>query len=492
MRGLSHRSLRRLSTSISITSPRCGGVIGSIPDFSVAEVDAAVESARRCASSAWSLPSSVRERAASLRQLGAALRDNAERLSALETTDCGKPIRESRSDLASCAELCDYYAEVAPSVLGAADLPVPDEHFAARAVPCAAGVAGLVTPWNYPLLQAVVKLAPAVAAGCASLLKPSPLASLTCVELGKLAAQAGLPAGALSVITGGPPLGGAGGATRLVSHPGVDYVSFTGSGRGGREVLAAGAACGRRTSLELGGKGAMLVFADAELDAVADWAMVGIFMTAGQICSATSRLLVHSSVAAKLIDTLVHRARGVALGDPMRDETQMGALISTDAVDRVLGYTARAQRDGATLLCGGSAAEVAGLPGGCYVQPTVLADVPRGSAAWREEIFGPVLSVSTFETEDEAIAAANDSPYGLAHAVMSADHERCERVAARLEAGTVWINCNQAVWPSTPFGGWKASGFGLEWGEAGMREYLRSKTITRAVGGTGFSWGHFA
>jgi betaine-aldehyde dehydrogenase len=345
-----------------------------------------------------------------------------------------------------------------------------------------------ITPWNYPLMQAVVKVAPALAVGCSVVLKPSPLASLTCLELGKMADTVGLPSGALSVVTGGPPDGAGDGAARLLSHPAVDYLSFTGSTRGGREMLSASAPLVRPTGLELGGKSAMVVFEDADVPSVVDWAMIGIFMTTGQICSATSRLLVHKKLAPKLIAALHAAAVRVRVGDPLSESTQMGALISDDARARVVSAIDRAQSDGASLVCGGTAKPTVGegLSGGYYVSPTVLADVPVESTAWRDEIFGPVLCIRTFETEDEAIQLANNSPYGLAHAVMSADDERCERVAAALDAGTVWINSSQAIFPQTPFGGWKASGFGKEFGAAGLDEYLKHKTVTRAA--SGFSW----
>jgi len=261
-------------------------------------------------------------------------------------------------------------------------------------------------------------------------------------------------------------------------------------------MLNASAPLVRPSGLELGGKGAMLVFDDADLASVVDWAMVGIFVTSGQICSATSRLLVHASKKSELLEALHAKALAIKLGDPLEASTQMGAVISAESASRILAIVQQAQADGSTLLCGGGDGKGGGgsipdeLAGGYYVQPTILTDVPLASAAWREEIFGPVLCVQTFETEADAVALANDSPYGLAHAVMSSDAARCERVAAQLEAGTVWMNCNQPLWPVTPFGGWKASGFGKEWGAAGMHEYLRHKTVTGAVQ-PGYSWAYY-
>jgi betaine-aldehyde dehydrogenase len=449
---------RRLASSFAVRSPRDGKIFSEIADWTASEVDVAVRKASSTAASPWAAASSVESRAASLRALATAVRRETERLSELETLDAGKPIAESRVDMGACVDLLEYYADIAPSVLREQPLELPDADFGSRVVPHAAGVVAAVTPWNYPLMQAVCKVAPALAAGCPVLLKPSPLASLTCLELGKLAAEeCGLPEGALTVVTGGPPGGLGDGATRLISHPGVDFLSFTGSTRGGKEMLGASAPLVRRTGLELGGKSAMVVFDDASLADVCEWAQIGIFSCAGQICSATSRLLVHESVASELTERLREAAAAVVVADPLREDTTMGALISADARDRVLGAVASAHGasggsggDGATLVIGGASAAGGageGLEGGYYVQPTILSDVPLESAAWREEIFGPVLCIRTFETEAEAIRLANDSPYGLAHAVMSADEERCERVAAALDAGTVWINCSQPLWP---------------------------------------------
>lgn len=485
----------RFVTSFAVHSPRDGKVFSEIPDWTTSEVDAAVAKASDVSCSAWAATSSVESRSKSLRALASAVRRDTERLAQLETLDAGKPIRESRIDMGACVDLLEYYADIAPSVLRDEPLELPDADFGSRIVPHPAGIVAAVTPWNYPLMQAVCKLAPALAAGCPVLLKPSPLASLTCLELAKLASdECGMPVGALTVVTGGPPGGLGDGAERLISHPKVDFLSFTGSTRGGQAMLGASAPLVRRTGLELGGKSAMIVFEDASLADVCEWAMIGIFSCAGQICSATSRLLVHASVADELTERLREAVAAIRVADPLEEETTMGALISASARDRVLTEVANASQPGgggATLVIGGQSAADSvgeGLEGGYYVQPTILSDVPLESAAWREEIFGPVLCIRTFETEEEAVRLANDSPYGLAHAVMSDDETRCERVAASLDAGTVWMNCSQPLWPQTPFGGWKASGFGKEWGEAGMHEYLRHKTITKTSKGTRFSW----
>ena len=477
---------RRNCSSIAVHTPRDGSVIGEIPDASAADVDAAVDAGVACLGSSWSSPSSVAARCAVLETLGASLRANLEELAKLETLDCGKPLAESRIDIETCAALCEFYAEVAPAKLrdepiDAARLEPP---YGARVVAAPAGLVGAVSPWNYPLMQAVAKVAPALAAGCATVLKPSPLASLTCVRLGELAADAGAPAGALTVVTGGPPGGRAGrGAERLVTHPRLDLLSFTGSGRAGRQLLRASAEALRPTTLELGGKGAAIVFDDADVAAAVDWACVGIFACAGQVCSATSRLLVHESIHDDVVAALLAAAADIRTGDPLADGTTMGPLVSAGQRDRVLAALADARADGCDVLLGGGAADVdASLAGGYYVEPTVLA-APRESRAWRDEIFGPVLAVSTFSTEAEAIAAANESEYGLAHAVFSADGARAERVGAALDAGTVWLNCSQVLWPATPFGGWKRSGWGKEFGAEGIDEFVRRKTVTTAPPG---------
>ena len=466
-------------------TPRDGSVIGEIPDASAADVDAAVDAGVACLGSSWSSPSSVAARCAVLETLGASLRANLEELAKLETLDCGKPLAESRIDIETCAALCEFYAEVAPAKLrdepiDAARLEPP---YGARVVAAPAGLVGAVSPWNYPLMQAVAKVAPALAAGCATVLKPrrSPR-SRACASASwrptparPPARSPSSPAGRRAVARGAAPSGS--------SPPSLDLLSFTGSGRAGRQLLRASAEALRPTTLELGGKGAAIVFDDADVAAAVDWACVGIFACAGQVCSATSRLLVHESIHDDVVAALLAAAADIRTGDPLADGTTMGPLVSAGQRDRVLAALSDARADGCDVLLGGGAAGVdASLAGGYYVEPTVLA-APRESRAWRDEIFGPVLAVSTFSTEAEAIAAANESEYGLAHAVFSADGARAERVGAALDAGTVWLNCSQVLWPATPFGGWKRSGWGKEFGAEGIDEFVRRKTVTTAPPG---------
>jgi len=319
---------------------------------------------------------------------------------------------------------------------------------------------------------------------------------LTCCALGEVVAQAGAPPGALNVITGGPPEslsnGGSTGQT-LIDHELLDKVSFTGSGGAGLKMLQASAPRLRPTSLELGGKSAFVVFEDAEeyLDAVVDWVMVGIFSCTGQVCSATSRLIVHHSLEQKLVDRLVKAAAEIRVGDPLAEGTQMGPLVSQGQHQKVLGMLQQAQAQGCTVSAP-SLELPDSLQGGYYVAPTVLSSVPEEASAWRDEIFGPVLAVRTFRTEEEAVAMANNTPYGLGNAVYSKDAARCQRVASRLRSGVVWENCSNVLFQTTPFGGraGKRSGFGWEYGVPGLLEHVAPKTVVRSTD-PGFAWGAY-
>jgi betaine-aldehyde dehydrogenase len=449
-----------------------------------------------------------------IERMSALLREPAtmERFAAVESVDCGKPVEEARGDIGFCADVLEYYARAArPSDEGGAG--ALDPHDVGSASPDGfrgtvahepAGVVACVTPWNFPLMQAVLKVAPALAAGCSVVLKPSPLASMTCALFAALARDAGLPDGALALLTGGPCASTGDAAGRagadLSAHPGIDRLSFTGSGAGGSAVLSAAAPLLRPTGLELGGKGAMIVFADADMESAVDWALVGIFLCSGQVCSATSRLLVEETAYDAFVEAVVARASTIRMGHPLDNRTQMGPVVSAAQRDKVLAAVARAESEGCRALLGGSSAQspcadenigpTAPSPDGFFVAPTVLDRTPLDCAAWREEIFGPVLCCRPFADEGEAVAVANETPYGLGDAVFSADEVRAARVAARLTSGVVWTNCNQALWPATPFGGRKQSGFGWELGEAGLEEYTQRKTLIAAPSGA--SWGAYA
>jgi len=319
-------------------------------------------------------------------------------------------------------------------------------------------------------------------------LKPAPWASLTCVMFAELMGQAGIAPGALNLITGGPPGGDAG--AYLGQHDGIDMLSFTGSGPTGSKLLHAGADELRPTSLELGGKGSIIVFDDANLEATVDWIMCGIFLCTGQVCSANSRLLVHEDYADKFLQLLKSKTAEIRVGDPFLESTQMGPLVSQPQQSKVLAAIEQAEQQGCTILTGGPLQQDASSPlsGGYYVQPTILTDLPTPAAAWDEEIFGPVLSVRTFKTEQEAVTMANATDYGLANAVMSSDEAQCGRVASKLQSGVVWTNCSQVLFTNTPFGGQKKSGFGRELGVSGLDEYVHHKTVVNTKPGTTWGW----
>lgn len=423
-----------------------------------------------------------------MKKVAAALRspEVLEAFCVIESRDCGKPFAESQGDLGGCADTFDYYAQVTPKEMQPKSLALPEgdaADFVARTQPEPLGVVGCITPWNFPLMQAVLKVAPALAAGCTVVLKPSPLASLTCCALGELVAAAGAPAGALNVVTGGPPEvlpGQSSTGQSLIDHDMLDKVSFTGSGMAGQKMLEASAPRLRPTSLELGGKSAFVIFEDAGdyLDAVVDWVMVGIFQCSGQVCSATSRVLIHESLEREFVDRLLAAMRTIKVGHPLSSDTLMGPLVSEGQKQKVLGMIDQAKADGGEIHSLDLQIPT-DLAQGYYVPPTVLSNVPVESAAWKQEIFGPVLAIRSFRSEEEAVRLANDTPYGLANAVYSVDAARLARVASQLKSGIVWENCSQVLFPSTPFGGkkGKASGFGFEQGLAGLKEFLAEKTV---------------
>jgi len=469
--------------TLDVKNPADGKVFAKIAHASVADVDKAVKSSRACFDShAWS-SSSPQHRVEVLQKVSVLIRARSKELAFLETKDCGKPLGESEADVDYCADAFEFYAKIGPEQLKDLPIKVPEDDFSAHLEHEPLGVIAAISPWNFPLLQAVNKVAPALAAGCTVVLKPSPLASLTCLVLGELVAEAGAPPGALNVITGGPPdmlEDEKSTGQSLIDHPGIDKVSFTGSTRTGQKMLEASAPFLRPTSLELGGKSAFIVFEDASpfLDDVIDWILVGIFLNSGQVCCATSRLLVHKDIEPKILEKLRSALQKIKVGDPLLPDTQMGPLISEVQHQKVLSVLETAKTDGCSVeSCSPSLSD--NISGGYYIPPTMLTNVNTESNAWVEEIFGPVLAVRSFTTEEEAISLANNTTYGLANAVFSADTVRLGRVASQLKSGLVWRNCSQPIFPGTPFGGrtGKKSGFGREQGVEGLMEYIHAKTV---------------
>ncbi|MGD9481506.1 aldehyde dehydrogenase family protein [Shinella sp. G-2] len=456
---------------IPVFDPFRGTAYHEVSAGGPADVDKAVAAAK-AAFPAWR-DAGGRERARYLGAIAERLRDRAEELARLSSRNNGKPIAEARIDMADAAASFAYYAEQAIALQDRQDAAValPDDGFHARLRMEPAGVASLIVPWNFPLVTTAWKVAPALAAGCTVVLKPSEITPVVELELGAIAEEIGLPPGVLNIVTGTGDRVGA----PMTIHPDVAKVSFTGSNAVGARIMAAGAPGVKSVSLELGGKSPIVVFADADFDEAVECVLGGIFFNAGQMCSATSRLLVEKSIAPKLIDAIIAGSRALKPGDPLDEGTAIGPITMKAQHDKVLAYIERGKAEGLTLLSGGG--KPAGLEG-WFVEPTIFADVPTTSALWREEIFGPVLCIRTFETEEEAVALANDCDFGLVATVVGGDDERANRVADAIEAGHVWINSPQAIFVQTSWGGFKASGIGRELGPWGMSSYLEVKHVT--------------
>jgi len=393
-----------------------------------------------------------------------------EEIAHLETIDNGKPIFESQYvDIPLCVNVLRYYAGWADKVHGAT-IPVRGENLVyTRREPV--GVVGAITPWNFPLLLAVWKIGPALATGCTVVLKPAELTSLSALRFAELCAEAGLPAGVLNVVTGkGSVVGQA-----LVEHPLVDKIAFTGSTEVGKRIMQTAAGTTKRVSLELGGKSPNIVFSDCDLEAAIRGAHNGIFYGKGEVCAAGSRLFVEESVHDAVMEGLVARAKRAVPADPLHPKTRMGAIVSEAQQKTVLGYIAKGKAEGATLATGGEAVKINDR--GFFVQPTIFDHVTPEMTIAREEIFGPVLAVIPFKDEAEVIRMANDVKYGLAAAIWTRDITRAHAVAARIKAGTVWINMINTYDAAAPFGGFKESGFGRELGENALEAYTETKTV---------------
>ncbi|GAB4845603.1 Betaine aldehyde dehydrogenase 2 [Ancistrocladus abbreviatus] len=472
---------------IPVINPTTEEIIGDIPAATAEDVELAVAAARRALKrnrgKDWASASGA-YRAKYLRAIAAKITERKDALAKLEAMDCGKPLDEAAWDIDDVAACFEYYAGLAESLDARQEAPItlPMDAFKCHVLREPIGVVALITPWNYPLLMATWKVAPALAAGCAAILKPSELASVTCLELAEVCKEVGLPPGVLNILTGLGPEAGA----PLASHPDVDKVAFTGSTATGSKIMSSGAQLVKPVTLELGGKSPILVFEDVDLDKAAEWTAFGCFWTNGQICSATSRLLVHESIAAAFLDRLVKWCRNIKISDPFEEGCRLGPVVSKGQYEKVLKFISTAKSEGATILCGGSRPE--NLKRGYFIEPTIISDVTPSMQIWREEVFGPVLSVKTFRSEDEAIEVANDTYYGLAAAVLSKDLERCERVTKALQAGIVWVNCSQPCFCQAPWGGTKRSGFGRELGEWGLENYLNIKQVTKYISEEPWGW----
>jgi 5-carboxymethyl-2-hydroxymuconic-semialdehyde dehydrogenase len=430
-----------------------------------ADVDRAAAAAKS-AFKAWAAWSPDKRRTL-LHRIADTIEAHAEDIAVLESWDTGQPYRFMSKAAVRSAENFRFFADRAPAARDGLNLPTAEHWNVSTRVPI--GPVGIITPWNTPFMLSTWKIAPALAAGCTVVLKTSEYTPLIELAYGDIAQEAGLPAGVLNLLTGT----GVAGAT-LATDRRLQKLSFTGSNAVGAKVMGAAAARCVPVSLELGGKSPIVVFADADPEQAVDCIIGGIFYNCGQMCSATSRLLLEKRAETAVLERLVERARALKVGSPFTDGTEMGPLTTEPQYRKVLATFERARNDGLRCLTGGHPLTQGE---GFFVAPTIYADVPADNAVWRAEIFGPVLAVRTFESEAEAVALANDSDYGLVATVVSGDPARADHVAARLDAGHIWINSLQVIFPHTAWGGFKASGIGREFGKEGLEHYLEQKTI---------------
>ncbi|HEY9514812.1 MAG TPA: aldehyde dehydrogenase family protein [Gemmatimonadaceae bacterium] len=460
----------RSGKTFSVVNPATEEVLTSVAEAGEADVDDAVRSALETfESNAWR-GTSARARGEMLYRLGELCMRDIDELSRLETLNNGKPILESGIDVRLAAQTFKYYGGWADKIHGET-IPV-DGAFLNYTLREPLGVVGAIVPWNFPLSLASWKIAPAIACGNTVVLKPAELTPFTALKLAELALEAGFPPGALNCVPGTGPVAGA----ALVRHPDVAKIAFTGSTAVGREIMREAAATVKKVSLELGGKSPNIVFADADLDAAAKGALNAIFYGKGEVCAAGSRLLVEAPVREELQAKILERARRMVAGDPLNPKTRLGAIVSAKQMERVLGYIEGARNEGATLLAGGERTPVNGK--GYFVAPTIFGDVSASMTVAREEVFGPVLAMLTFEDgEDGAVSLANRTIYGLAAGIWTRDIKKALRTARAVKAGTVWVNTYNMYDAASPFGGFKQSGFGRDLGAQALEGYTQVKSV---------------
>jgi aldehyde dehydrogenase (NAD+) len=453
-------------------NPATGEVLTQIAEGSSADVDRAVEAARRALedrNGPWR-KLSASERGRLIWNLADLLEKNIDEFAELETLDNGKPIFESRYvDMPMVVDVLRYYAGLATKIHGETVNTLETAFTYTLREPV--GVVGLIVPWNFPLLLASWKVGPALACGNTIVWKPASQTSLTTLRFGKLAIEAGVPAGVLNIVTGPGTVGKA-----MVKHAGIDKIAFTGSTVVGQEIMRSAADTVKRITLELGGKSPNIVFADSDIDNAVKGAITGIFYGKGEVCNAGSRLFLESKVKDEFTEKLVARASKMRPADPLDPKTRLGAIVSQEQMQTVLGYIEAGKKDGAKLVAGGNRVAVDGGKG-FFIEPTIFGDVKNNMTIAREEISGPVLSVLTFDDIDEVVEQANNNPYGLAAAVWTRDVKKAHSVSRRLKAGTVWINTYGLMDASLPFGGYKSSGFGRELGAHAIEHYTELKTV---------------
>lgn len=434
-----------------------------------ADIDRAVTAATSALAGPWGAMTAL-ERGVLLRRLADLYQGQCERMATIESRDSGRAIREARMDIASHHQWYRWFASLAET-RGGATIPIDDSvHAFTTNVPV--GVVGAITPWNVPMMAATWKLAPALAAGCTVVLKPAEQTPVTALELARLIEQAGFPPGVVNVV---PGFGHDAGAA-LAAHPGVNKIAFTGEGRTAQAILAAGAGNLKRFSFELGGKAPHIIFADADIEQAVNAATNSAWALCGQSCALGSRVLIERTVYDRVVAAFVERAERVRVGMPDDDATHMGPQAHHDQLEKTLSYIDIGQREGARLVAGGHRIAEGALANGFFVAPTVFADVSNQMRIAREEIFGPVVALIPFDEEDEAIAIANDSDYGLAAGIWTSDIGRAHRVSRQIAAGMVWVNTYRYIRWSTPYGGFKRSGWGRENGHEALDQYFETRT----------------
>jgi betaine-aldehyde dehydrogenase len=459
-----------------IRCPADGAPVATVSEATRADAEKAILAARNAFDEGPWPGTPARERGAVLLRVADLLERDKKVLARAEALDTGKRLVEAEYDIDDVIACFRYFGGVAGTDAGRV-VDTGREDAISWVVYEPVGVCGLITPWNYPLLQAAWKVAPALAAGNALVLKPSELTPSTAILLMHVLEEAGLPTGVANLVLGAGPEVGA----PLAEHPAVDLVSFTGGLPTGRSVMAAASATIKRVALELGGKNPNVVFADADFETAVDFALTAVFLHSGQVCSAGARLLVQEELHAEFVDEVVRRARRIRLGGPFDPDAESGPLISAEHRARVERYVAEGLAEGAVLRCGGRRPDDPHLAGGYYYLPTVLDGCRSGMRALAEESFGPVLTVEGFRDEEDAVRLANDTTYGLAGAVWTQDAGRAQRVARRLRHGTVWINDYHPYVPQAEWGGFKQSGIGRELGPAGLDEYRETKHIWQNI-----------